>query len=487
MSLARNTALGDTRAAKKGERIVFSTNRTCFYAEQGGQVSDTGWMSTATGRFHVDSVRRVTASMDLSDGPRLVQFFSHSGEVTEGEISIGQECVLRVSPEHRLPTMKNHTATHILNWALREILDPAGEHLQQKGSLVDPDKTRFDFSHNKPLAEDELERIEALCAAKIEENLTVYTNADEPVEKERALKLGQSLRAVFGEAYPDRVRVVSIGVPVTPEEAAKEGRSDSLLADPDNPEWRKYSIEFCGGTHVKSTGEIERFVLTHEEAVAKGVRRVVGVSGARARIVQEIGAALELEAAGLRNAERAELEPGVARLQKKFAQAHELPLLSRHRLREALARLQERVRQFHRADAAQAQDVVMDRVRELLASAERVGETTVLVAEMPDVPIDQLKTGADAVKQKCGSAAVLFGACVDRDTNPPGKAVLLAAMSDDLTKRGLKAGDLVKEVAKLVQGGGGGPPTMAQAGGKDPSKLAEALDAGRAWILAKLK
>ncbi|MBU0616657.1 MAG: hypothetical protein KKI02_02965, partial [Planctomycetes bacterium] len=151
---------------------------------------------------------------------------------------------------------------------------------------------------------------------------------------------------------------------------------------------------------------------------------------------------------------------------------------------------------------AAVQDVVTDRINELLADAPKLGDTTIVVAEMPDVPIDQLKTGADMIKQKCGSAAVLFGVWVDRPSEPEaqaraqsepetqaraqGKALLLAAMSNDLVKRGLKAGDLVKAIAKLINGGGGGPPTMAQAGGKDPSKIPDALDAGRKWIEQKL-
>jgi alanyl-tRNA synthetase len=141
------------------------------------------------------------------------------------------------------------------------------------------------------------------------------------------------------------------------------------------------------------------------------------------------------------------------------------------------------------------QDAVTDQINELLAAAPKVGDTTVFVAEMPDVPIDQLKTGADMIKQKCGSAAVLFGVAVgpvsnrsddDGGKSAGGKALLLAAMSNDLVKRGIKAGDLIKEIAKLIDGGGGGPPTMAQAGGKDPSKIPEALEAGKAWIEQKL-
>ncbi len=510
--------------------LVF--DRTCFYAEQGGQVGDGGII-----RF--DAGQELVVTDTKRAGNHVIHLVDPSPLRTQGALEPNSQAVLTVDAPKRERTKSNHTATHILNWALREILDPAGEHLQQKGSLVDPEKTRFDFSHNKPLAEDELERIEALCAAKIAEDLKVYTNDDQPVAQADAIRIN-GLRAIFGEKYPDQVRVVSIGVPVTPEEAAKEGRSDSLLANPGNPEWRNYSIEFCGGTHVKSTGEIGRFVLVSEEAVAKGVRRVVGVTGEKADEAARRAEELHAHAAVLRrmlseesdaaeerhegtkarrhggegtgNREQgtegragdasntgdssrspipdprspATESPSVEDVAKQvsaFAQQISeavIPVRDRHTLREAVADLQKLLKERQKGDAAAAQDVVMNRVRELLASAEKIGDTTVMVAEMPDVPVDQLKTGADAVKQKCGSAAVLFG------TRSDGRALLLAAMSDDLIKLGLKAGDLVKEVARIVGGGGGGPPTMAQAGGKDPSKLPEALEAGRVWIKARL-
>src|SRR2546430_4911625 len=159
-----------------------------------------------------------------------------------------------ISPSRR-ETMKNHTATHLANWALREVL---GEGVQQKGSLVDPDKLRFDFSHGKSLSDDDIARIEKLVNENIAKNLTVYA---QEAPQEQALKI-HGLRAVFGEKYPPMVRVVSIGVPVA-----------DLLKDPANSRWRQYSIEFCGGTHLKSTADAGGFVVTSEESVSKGIRR----------------------------------------------------------------------------------------------------------------------------------------------------------------------------------------------------------------------
>ena len=424
-----------------------------------------------------------------------------------------------------------------MNWALREVL---GEHVQQKGSLVDPDKTRFDFSNPKALTAEQIERVEQLVNDKIQQKLPVY---DEPVPQKEALKIN-GLRAVFGEKYPDVVRVLSVGTPVS-----------ELVANPDNPAWRDTSIEFCGGTHVKNTADIGCFAIVSEEAVAKGIRRVVGVTGEAAKQATDLGAellqqALRLQtgatdvaagprtgrdvAAGASPAE--DLASQVAKLQQDAAEAA-IRVADRTKLRDAIAELQKIIKQQHKQQAAAAQDVVADKVAELLHDAPKIGDTTVFVFEMPDVPVDQLKTGADIVKQKCGSAAILFGvhagaterrsdeatqgarnqavpqasapgqtepqasapgqperdaqasakAVPDASAPGQGKALLLAAMTPDLIKKGLKAGDLVKHVAPIVKGGGGGPPTMAQAGGKDPSKIGEALDAGRSWIEEKLK
>ena len=437
------------QSVQKGQETALILDQTCFYSEQGGQVGDVGTITSDTGLF------RVTDTQQRSN------VVLHIGHVEEGVINPEQTVRVEVDTSRR-STMQNHTATHVMNWALREVL---GEHVQQKGSLVDPDKTRFDLSNPKALTAEQIERVEQLVNEKIAQKLTVY---DEPVEQEKALKI-HGLRAVFGEKYPDVVRVMSIGTPV-----------GELVANPDNPEWRNISIEFCGGTHCRNTGQIEHFAIVAEEAVAKGIRRVVGVTGETAKAAMAFGAELLKRADDLRHRDRLEtgatpdaaadgpatetdLATQVAELQQSIADAT-LRVVDRIKLREAMSELQKILKQQHKKEAAAASDVVAVRVEELLTTAPKVGDTTIVVAEMPDVPVEQLKTGADIIKQKCGSAAILFG------VNSTGKALLLAAMSNDLIKRGVKAGDLVKEVAKLVNGGGGGPPTMAQAGGKNPEK-----------------
>jgi alanyl-tRNA synthetase len=349
----------------------------------------------------------------------------------------------------------------VLNWALREVL---GEHVQQKGSLVDDEKTRFDFSHQKGLTPDELGRIEELCGKQIAGDLKVYWKE---VPQADALKIN-GLRAVFGEKYPDIVRVVSVGVPV-----------DDLLGNPDNADWRKYSVEFCGGTHVASTREIGRFVLAAEESVAKGIRRVVGLTGERAADAVATGDKLLQRADQLRSSAPGDVDKGLGELQKDM-NAAQIPIRMREQLREAIADLQKIVKQQQKEHAAAATGVIQERIAALIADAQKVGDSAIVVGEVPDVPADQIKHGADTIKQKCGSAAIFLGARSD------GKAVLLAAMTDDLIQRGLKAGDLVKHIAPIVKGGGGGPPTMAQAGGKDPDALPDALTAAAEWIQQKL-
>ena len=269
-----------------GEEASLVLNETPFYPEQGGQVGDVGVIRgvNAKWEFHVADTKRAGGAI------------LHFGRCKVGPIPrfpkplLGSEGVIHYFDEdlrkrekaeavaivdfgrHRFPTMQNHTSTHILNWALRDVL---GEHVQQKGSLVDPEKTRFDFSHNKQLSENELAKIEQYAQSQISNALPVVTNPEVDQKKAREIN---TLRAVFGEKYPNKVRVVSIGADI-----------DAMLRDPTNPKWMQYSVEFCGGTHLKNSKEAEEFVLVHEEAVAKGVRRLVGLTGEKAKEARQRG------------------------------------------------------------------------------------------------------------------------------------------------------------------------------------------------------
>lgn len=431
-----------------GARAAVVLDRTCFYAEQGGQVSDHGVLSGPSLRFDVESMQR------------LGEVVIHVGTLVQGELHVGARVEARIDAQ-RDEVMRNHTATHLLNWALRETL---GDHVQQKGSLVDHEKTRFDFSHTKALAPDEIERVESLVSQRIREDLTVF--ASEAAQQD-AMRIN-GLRAVFGEKYPDVVRVVSIGAPV-----------DGLLADPENAAWRTFSIEFCGGTHVKNTGQIEEFALIAEESVAKGVRRLVGVSGPAASLTREIGDSLVLRGEQLL---RAAPEVFSAQAAEFVAASNDasLTLRQRGRIRTIVAEIQERLKQHQKAAATESQNIARDSAEALLASATNVGGVTIAIGEMPNIPVEQLKHGADIIKQKAGSVAIFFA------VRGEDKAMLLAAVSDDLIKRGVKAGDWVKAVAPEVDGNGGGPPTMAQAGGKNPAKIPDAIEAARSWIESRI-
>src|SRR5688572_11102931 len=233
----------------------------------------------------------------------------HVGRMKHGVLRAGDAVTAAVGAG-REQTEKNHTATHLANWALREVL---GDNVQQKGSLVDPEKLRFDFSHGKSLAEEELARVETLVSERIGQRLPVYA---EEAPQEQALKIN-GLRAVFGEKYPPMVRVVSIGVPVT-----------DLLKDPTNSKWRDYSIEFCGGTHLKNAGECEGFVITSEESVSKGIRRIVALTGRAALTAIERAELVDFIISEAKSASEEKLAWSIEKLQQA-TEAPGLPLLSK--------------------------------------------------------------------------------------------------------------------------------------------------------------
>ncbi len=432
----------------EGAHVGLFFGQTAFYAEQGGQVGDAGEIEGPGGVFVVEDTKR--------RGDSVV----HVGRVLHGHLNAGEKVRLKVG-EQRVPTMQNHTLTHVLNWALREVL---GDHVQQKGSLVDPDKTRFDYSHQAPLSEDEVKRIEALVNEQIHADLAV--NAKEVPQKD-ALKIN-GLRAVFGEKYPDVVRVVSIGPTI-----------DELLGDPGNPMWRKYSIEFCGGTHLKRTGEGRRFRVIEESAVAKGIRRVVGVTDERAERAEELATQLTSKIDAMQKLEGAVLVEQFGAVSTAI-DSEPLPVLEKSRLRQALASLQERVRSEQKQQAKAGTADVVARADQLLAKAERLGLHAVIVGGLGSATVDQMRSALDSLRTRAGSAAVFLAAEND------GKVVLLAGMTPDLVQKGLKAGDLIKEVAPVVGGRGGGKPDIAQGGGTDAAKIPEALEQAARLLRGKL-
>ncbi|MCC7292102.1 MAG: alanine--tRNA ligase [Phycisphaerales bacterium] len=516
--LKLNTSLTGTwnyrppdRNAHVGQHVLLRLGRTPFYAEQGGQVSDIGEIRTANGAVRVTRVVRDTSW--------LGDVILHEGVVEHGWIQgQGEECEAIVNRNYRHPIQQNHTATHLLNWALREALCSPEErvqpHVQQKGSLVDAEKTRFDFSHNKALSEEDLGRIEDYVRMQIRADHPVYAAPREEDFTDQAVaRKVSTLRAVFGEKYPEKVRVVSIGVPVTEADARAAGKGDWLLKSPANPEWMHYSVEFCGGTHVKRTGEIEDFVIVSEEAVAKGVRRVVGMTAQTARDARARAATLRDQVAALWDAPEADFHARLVAAQKKFSDAV-IPVLDRHKIREQLDQLAEKAKKLEKQKVAASGDAVMQRVAELLANAEcgmrnaelsaskamkpegpasahsafsiqhsafTTSGVTIIVAEVPPAPPDALRGAIDWIRQKTDASAVLL-ACVGEE----GKVTLMAGMSKTVVERGIKAGDLIKEVTPLVGGKGGGRPDLAQGGGTDATGLPKVLEASVSWLAERL-
>lgn len=458
---------------------------TSFYAEQGGQVGDMGVIETETGVFDVRSTIRTENHV------------VHVGVVRSGSIERDQAAYCKVDLS-RKRTMKNHTSTHMLNWALREVL---GDHVQQKGSLVDPEKTRYDFSHNKPLTDEEVVRVEQLVNELIEKDLPVYVE-EVPLENARKIK---TVRAVFGEKYADPVRVVSVGADVK-----------AMVEDPDNPDWMKYPVELCGGTHLKRSSEAERFVLILEEGVAKGVRRLVGITGEAARQAEETGQALLAEVRALadkppvaaavgpegheasipnRDREGAALNRGLSRragmrtpdeLSTALSAFHQrvneatIPVRVRRELQDRIGALHKSLKKQQKRAASVTSDAVMDRVSTLLESAEEVAGVKIVVGEVPAARPEALRSAIDWVRNKTEASAVLLATVADE------KVTLIAGMSKAVVDKGVSAGDLIREVAPLIGGRGGGRPDMAQGGGNDLAAIPAALHAAKSWIREKL-
>ncbi|MEI7688338.1 MAG: alanine--tRNA ligase-related protein, partial [Planctomycetota bacterium] len=412
----KDNLVGASGKLGAGDQVALVLDKTCFYAEQGGQIGDAGWIKTKTGTFEV------------TDTQRLGDAVLHVGKVFEGTIKIGQPATLEVNGA-RLDTMRNHTATHLLNWALRKVL---GEHIDQKGSLVDAQKTRFDFSHNEPLTTEQIVAVEKLVNEKIQADLPVAA-ITMPLEEAKQVA---GVRAVFGEKYPDPVRVLLVG-------AKKPGEAtlDS-------------SVEFCGGTHLSQTGQAGFFKIIGQELVAKGVRRLVAVTGTEAvHTVQRLAGFVDDLAAKF----RCRPEEIAGRIES---------------LQDEVKKLQQQLKKGAATDLAGAGD-------KLFAEATKAGEVHVLVGEFPAAPDEQIRNQIDRLKQKAGSSVIVIG------WKDEGKVGLLASVTDDLFAK-IKAGDLIKQIAPLVGGGGGGRPNLAQAGGKIPEKLTEALGAAKTLIAEKL-
>jgi len=401
-------------ALDAGTEAAVVLDRTNFYGEQGGQVGDGGTLLGPAGVFEVDEAKWA--------GPAVL----HVGRVRSGRIAAGQTVRAEVCAR-RADIMRNHTATHLLNAALRRVL---GQHVDQAGSVVAADRLRFDFSHGQALTDKQLARVEREVNDLVQADLPV-TATTMPLAEARKLP---GVRAVFGEKYPDPVRVIRVG----PGEGA-------------GPEAAPVSAEFCGGTHLDRTGRIGLFKILSEESVAKGVRRITAATGpAAVARVQEMDAALCQISAALK------------------APPEQAP--------QRIAALQKELKELRKGGGGGAGGPAELEVVQTVASPE--GD--VVIGKTASADPAAMRSLCDRQRQK-GAAAVFVGAVGD------GKVMLVAMVSDALVaSSGIKAGDWVKAVAPTVGGGGGGKPTLAQAGGKQPEKLDEALTAAAAWVGQKL-
>ncbi|MEO8203068.1 MAG: alanine--tRNA ligase-related protein, partial [Betaproteobacteria bacterium] len=387
-----------------GETGVVVLDRTPFYAESGGQVGDRGELAAPGGTFTVDDTQKIQAEV-----------FGHHGTVKAGAIKVGDEVSAQVEAEARSRAAWNHSATHLMHAALREVL---GRHVHQKGSLVDAHKTRFDFSHNEPMTEAQMRRVETLVNREIQRNSEVQART---MKYDDAIKAGAM--ALFGEKYGDEVRVLGMG---------------------------EYSTELCGGTHVQRTGDIGLFKIVSETGVAAGIRRVEAVTGEGAlALVQEQEMRL-VEAAAAVKAQPGELNTRIAQILDNVKS-----------LERELGKLKSKLA------SSQGDD--------LASQAVEVNGARVLAATMEGADAKALRETLDKLKDKLKSAAIVLGTVTD------GRVSLIAGVTADLTGK-VKAGDLVNFVAQQVGGKGGGRPDMAQAGGSEPAKLEAALASVRAWV-----
>ena len=392
---------------QSGENAVVVLDRTAFYGESGGQVGDSGVITSEI------------CSFEVNDTQKYAQVFGHIGQLTSGTLSVGDKVKAGVNTTRRHAITLNHSATHLLHSALRQVL---GDHVAQKGSLVSENSLRFDFSQGEAISKADLEEIERIINAKIRENIVVTT---EVMDLEAAKQKGAM--ALFGEKYGDKVRVVDMTA---------------------------FSVELCGGTHVKQTGEIGLFKFVSEGAVAAGVRRVEAVTGENAINLLHQQQQILNQSAELLKADTASLVEKIQQLQEKSKKAE-----------KELQQLKDKL-------AAQAGG-------ELAKQAQQINGVNVVVQRLENVDVKALRTMVDDLKNQLGSAVIAFATQTDEKVN------LIVGVTKDLTDK-LNAGELVGLMAQEVGGKGGGRADMAMAGGSEPQHISQALSIAMNWIQAKL-
>ncbi|MFN7413070.1 MAG: alanine--tRNA ligase, partial [Dolichospermum sp.] len=397
-------------AAEAGTEVQIVLDKTPFYAESGGQIGDKGYISGDGVLVRIEDVKKES------------DFFIHFGRIERGTIRIGDEITAQIDRGCRRRSQTNHTATHLLQAALKKVVD---EGISQAGSLVSFDRLRFDFNCPRALTAEEVIQIEELVNSWISEAHSA-TIEEMPIAEAKA----KGAVAMFGEKYGDQVRVIDFpGV----------------------------SMELCGGTHVNNTAEIGVFKIIAEAGVASGVRRIEAVSGAavldylnvRDIVVKDL-------------CDRFKVKP------------EEIP--------DRITTLQTELRNNEKEIQSLKSQIAIVKSDSLLQTAEIIGEHKIIVSQLEDVDAESLKDAAERLLQKIGNGAVVLGSVPEA-----GKVSIVAAFSSEVNKKGVQAGKFVGNIAKICGGGGGGKPNLAQAGGRDASKLPEALETAKSDLLAALK
>ena len=391
------------------DEAVVVLDQTPFYAESGGQAGDSGELLAANGTFAVTDTQKIQAGV-----------FGHKGLLRSGRLVIKDNVQARVNPQTRTGTANNHSATHLLHAALRKVL---GTHVTQKGSSVDPNRLRFDFSHNAPMSTDEIRETERLVNEQIRNNWVVEAAT---MKYDDAIKRGAM--ALFGEKYTDVVRVIGMG---------------------------EFSTELCGGTHVPQVGQIGLFKIVTESGVAAGIRRVEAVTGKAA-----------IDYVQQREAQLLEI-------------AHTLKT-NPQEVTQKIAQIIDNVRQTEKELARLKTKMASSQGTDLASQAQDINGIKVLAANLDNADAKTLRETLDQLKDTLKTCAIVLGTVSD------GKVTLIAGVSADLTDK-IKAGELVNFVAQQVGGKGGGRPDMAQAGGTQPERLSEALAGVKGWVEKNLR
>lgn len=399
-----------TEALSDGDKGTVLVEQTPFYATMGGQEGDTGVIRTTEGEFRVES------TIKLMGGK-----VGHVGYMTKGMLKAGDTAVLEVNAAGRNATCKNHSATHLLQKALKTVL---GSHVEQKGSLVTPNRLRFDFAHFAPMTQEEIAKAEELVNREIQASLPVVT---EIMNVEDAKKSGAM--ALFGEKYEDEVRVVSMG---------------------------DFSRELCGGTHVANTGTITVFKIVSESGIAAGIRRIEALTGDGVFVYYK-------------------------EAEQKLAQAAALLKTTPNELADKISHLQAELKAAQSENESLKSKLAQDALGDVMNQVQEVKGVKLLAASLEDVDMNGLRDLGDQLKEKLGEGVVVLASAKG------GKVSLLAMATDAAQKAGAHAGNLIKGMAAIVGGGGGGRPNMAQAGGKNPEKIGEALEAAAEILMGQIK